>query len=89
MLIANPLQRDTEYVLSKIEETKLANDYESLAYWQYHYSLWILGENLASNAVKPEFGGALDAKVLYPDMVAGLRGVRESAVEYFAGARRV
>lgn len=81
------MQRDTEYVLSKIKDTKLANDYESLAYWQYHHSLWILGENLASNAVKPEFGGALDAKVLYPDMVPGLRSVRESAVEYFKSAR--
>lgn len=83
----DPLQRDTNYVLSKIKEYKLANDYESLAYWQYHHSLWILGENLAAKAVKPEFGGALDAKVLYPDMVAGLRSVRESAVDFFKSAK--
>lgn len=81
------MQRDTRYVLSKIEEAKLGNEHHILAYWQYHHSLWILGENVVSNAVKAEFGGALDAQVLYPDMIAGLRGVRESAVEFYAGAK--
>lgn len=80
-------QRDTGYVLSKIKEAKLGNEHQILAYWQYHRSLWILGENVVSNAVKAEFGGALDTQVLYPDMIAGLRGVRESAVEFYARAK--
>ncbi len=35
---------------------------------QYMNSLWIRGDNTVENAKKPEYGSALDARELYPDL---------------------
>ncbi|TDL19859.1 NAD-binding protein [Rickenella mellea] len=35
---------------------------------EYIYSFWVRGDNVISNAKKLEYGGALDARELYPDI---------------------
>ncbi|TDL19872.1 NAD-binding protein [Rickenella mellea] len=35
---------------------------------EYEYSFWVRGDNTIENAKKPEYGGALDARELYPDI---------------------
>ncbi|TDL15979.1 NAD-binding protein [Rickenella mellea] len=35
---------------------------------EYEYSFWVRGDNVIENAKKPEYGGALDARELYPDI---------------------
>lgn len=37
-------------------------------FWEYLYSVFIRGDNTIENAKKDEYGGALDAKELYPDL---------------------
>ena len=44
-----------------------ADDLTSLAY-EYMRSLWVRGDNTIANAKRPEYGGALDARKLYPDI---------------------
>lgn len=53
-----------------------------IALWQYHKIMWVLGENTVENAKKEEFGGALDAKELYPDLTP--KTLREVAPAYYA-----
>ncbi|KAH8116629.1 NAD-binding protein [Phellopilus nigrolimitatus] len=53
-----------EVVVTKARE---AQGPEQTAF-QYHHSLWIRGDNTVENAKKEEYGGALDAKELYPDL---------------------
>ena len=36
--------------------------------WEYQFSLWLCGDNRAAYAKRPEYGGALDAQELYPDI---------------------
>ncbi|TDL19860.1 NAD-binding protein [Rickenella mellea] len=36
--------------------------------FEYEYSWWVRGDNIIENAKKPEYGGALDARELYPDI---------------------
>lgn len=35
---------------------------------EYNYSMWVREDNLIEKAKKPEYGNALDAKELYPDI---------------------
>lgn len=49
---------------------------------QYHKGMWILGENTVENAKKEEFGGALDARALYPDLT--VKTMKEVAPAYYA-----
>ena len=35
--------------------------------YEYQRSLWIRGDNTIANAKRPEYGGALDARELYPN----------------------
>ncbi|TDL23569.1 NAD-binding protein [Rickenella mellea] len=35
---------------------------------EYEYSFWVRGDNVIENAKRPEYGGALDARELYPDI---------------------
>lgn len=35
---------------------------------QYFNSMWIRGDNTVANAKTPEYGSALDARELYPDL---------------------
>ena len=51
-----------------INESKASNDYFSTFWHEFMYSLWVRGDNLVENAKKPEYGNALDAKELYPDL---------------------
>ncbi|KAJ7163865.1 NAD-P-binding protein [Mycena crocata] len=74
------ISKTTEDLLKLIAEAKETRS-GLLAYWEYHYSTWILGENTKENAVKPEFGSALDARQLYPDFV--VHPLREHAVEHY------
>ncbi|KAL5495816.1 hypothetical protein ACEPAI_1280 [Sanghuangporus weigelae] len=50
----------------------------------YVYSLWIRGDNTVENAKKEEYGGALDAKELYPDLGEELRTLEDYAKELLA-----
>lgn len=65
-LISIPCQKTTKDLEEYIAEAK-AKKLGILAYWDYHYSMWILGENCKEMAKLPELGGALDARELYPD----------------------
>ncbi|KAF5343074.1 hypothetical protein D9758_011145 [Tetrapyrgos nigripes] len=52
-----------------------------LVYCHYQHSMWILGENTIEKAKLPEFGGALDARELYPDMK--IRPIGDYAREFY------
>ena len=36
-------------------------------FWEYAVSMYVRGDNTVANAVKSEYGAALDARVLYPE----------------------
>lgn len=63
-------------------EQLLSDPDTPITLWQYHKSMWILGENTVENAKKEEFGGALDARELYPDLK--VKTLREVAPAYYA-----
>ncbi|KAL5534779.1 hypothetical protein ACEPAG_1243 [Sanghuangporus baumii] len=50
----------------------------------YVYILWIRGDNTVENAKKEEYGGALDAKELYPDLGEELKALEDYAKELLA-----
>ena len=45
------------------------------------YSLWMREDNLVEKAKRPEYGGALDAKELYPDFRP--KTLRQVAEEFY------
>ena len=47
----------------------------------YMKSMWILGDNTIENAKKEEYGSALDARALYPDLEANT--LRSFAKEFY------
>lgn len=49
---------------------------------QYFNSLYVRGDNTVENAKKEEYGGALDARELYPDIK--LRSLEDYAKEYYS-----
>ncbi|TDL19862.1 NAD-P-binding protein [Rickenella mellea] len=51
---------------------------------EYIYSWWVRGDNVIENAKKPEYGGALDARELYPDIKP--RKVADFARSFYAGS---
>ena len=54
-----------------IEELKSGQKAESFvesAMWEYMYSMFVRGDNTVENAQKHDYGAALDARVLYPDL---------------------
>lgn len=53
----------------------------AFTYWEYVYSMWVRGDNTLENAKKPEYGSALDAKELYPDIP--VRKLVDYAQEYY------
>ncbi|EIM83074.1 NAD-P-binding protein [Stereum hirsutum FP-91666 SS1] len=63
-------------------EQLLSNTDIPITLWQYHKNMWVLGENTVENAKKEEFGGALDARELYPDLK--VKTLREVAPAYYA-----
>ncbi|OCB85052.1 NAD-binding protein [Sanghuangporus baumii] len=50
----------------------------------YEYSIWIRGDNTVENAKKKEYGGALDARELYPDIGKELRTMEDFAKECYS-----
>jgi len=50
--------------------TKTTNAADSVMriFWEYMYSVYVRGDNTIENAKKEEYGGALDAKELYPEL---------------------
>lgn len=66
------------------EETiKKAQDAQSIlkVHLEYQVSLWIRGDNTVENAKKPEYGEALDARELYPELK--LNSLEEFAKEFY------
>ncbi|KAL5519752.1 hypothetical protein ACEPAG_1412 [Sanghuangporus baumii] len=51
---------------------------------EYVYSLWVRGDNTVENAKKEEYGGALDARELYPDIGKELKTVEDFAKELYS-----
>ncbi|KAL5498553.1 hypothetical protein ACEPAH_1907 [Sanghuangporus vaninii] len=51
---------------------------------EYVYSLWVLGDNTVENAKKEEYGGALDARELYPDIGKELTTIEDFAKEFYS-----
>lgn len=59
---------ELEHVSGEELERSLQSAEGMLAYFlPYQYSLWIRGDNTIGNAKRPEYGGAMDARELYPD----------------------
>lgn len=57
------------HYLLKIDEARIKELIKGAAGWfEYQYSLWFRGDNVVENAKKPEYGNALDARELYPDL---------------------
>ncbi|TDL14037.1 NAD-binding protein [Rickenella mellea] len=52
----------------KIVEQSRAEGGVMEALHEYEYSYWVRGDNTIENAKKPEYGNALDARELYPDI---------------------
>lgn len=52
------------------------------SYFQYLYSLFVQGDNTVENAKKEEYGAALDARELYPDLKAS--SLEAYAKEYYS-----
>ncbi|KAL5476930.1 hypothetical protein ACEPAI_3116 [Sanghuangporus weigelae] len=51
---------------------------------EYVYSLWVRGDNTVENAKKKEYGGALDARELYPDIGEELKTIEDFAKEFYS-----
>ena len=52
------------------------------SYFQYFYSLFVRGDNTIQNAKREEYGSALDAKELYPDLEP--RSLEDFANDFYA-----
>ncbi|TDL23570.1 NAD-P-binding protein [Rickenella mellea] len=51
---------------------------------EYEYSVWVRGDNVIEKAKTPEYGGALDARELYPDIKP--RTLTDYAQSFYAGS---
>ncbi|KAL5514229.1 hypothetical protein ACEPAG_2317 [Sanghuangporus baumii] len=51
---------------------------------EYVYSLWVRGDNTVENAKKKEYGGALDARELYPEIGKELKTIEDFAKEFYS-----
>lgn len=49
----------------------------------YNYSLWIR-DNTVENAKKEEYGGALDARELYPELTKELNSLEAFAKDFYS-----
>lgn len=65
-LKATPRNESEEEVLEKVKNTEDGTFAQMAA--EYLLSICIRGDSTVENAKKPEFGGALDARELYPDL---------------------
>ncbi|KAL5514215.1 hypothetical protein ACEPAG_2303 [Sanghuangporus baumii] len=62
---------------------KGVSDFEKIVL-EYQYSIWVRGDNTVENAKKAEYGGALDARELYPDIGKELRTMEDFAKEFYS-----
>jgi len=52
----------------EIEEAMKSSNASVVVSQEYYYSMFIRGDNTIANAKKPEYGNALDARELYPNL---------------------
>lgn len=50
----------------------------------YNHSLWIRGDNVVEKAKTKEYGGALDARELYPDLGKELTSLEDCAKDFYS-----
>ena len=60
-------QTDEAAVKAQLSALREQKDSIMIHYIEYMDSLWVRGDNTVRNAIKKEYGGALDARALYPD----------------------
>ena len=77
-----PLHMSREEVETRNAEAKEANDWLGKAAMQYALNIWIRGDNTIENAKKEEYGFALDARELYPEIKP--KQLEECARELYA-----
>ena len=53
---------------ASLEASRSSKNYYLTAWYESLWSMWVRGDNIVENAKKPEYGNALDAKELYPDL---------------------
>ena len=66
-----------------IRVAKEAKDAHRKHMLQYTHSISVRGDNTVANARKEEYGAALDARELYPDIGKELRSVEEFAKDFY------
>lgn len=78
-----PLRASAEEIEEKLREFGEAPE-QMLMRMMYEYmrSCWVRGDNTVEKAKLPEYGGALDARELYPDIE--VHSLEEVMVEYAA-----
>ncbi|KAI5118180.1 hypothetical protein M0805_008421 [Coniferiporia weirii] len=64
-----------------VQMAKGEEDALGVLFAEYMLSIWVRGDNTIENAKKEEFGGALDARELYPDLK--VRTLEEGAKELY------
>ncbi|KAI5118178.1 hypothetical protein M0805_008419 [Coniferiporia weirii] len=64
-----------------VQTTKRKEDVFGVLFAEYMLSIWVRGDNTIENAKKEEFGGALDARELYPNLK--VRTLEEGAKELY------
>ncbi|KAL5476929.1 hypothetical protein ACEPAI_3115 [Sanghuangporus weigelae] len=72
--------------ISADEMEKIMKDGSGLetAIFEYVYSIWVRGDNTVENAKKEEYGGALDARELYPDIGKELRTMEDFVKGFYS-----
>lgn len=65
-LKAKSIFKSEEALLEKVKSAE-DNSWDQIGY-EYIYSMFVRGDNTVENAKKPEYGGALDARELYPHL---------------------
>ncbi|KAL5514250.1 hypothetical protein ACEPAG_2338 [Sanghuangporus baumii] len=73
---------EMEKILKGVSNMEII-DMERIAV-EYLYSVWVRGDNTVENAKKAKYGGALDARELYPDMGKELRTMEDFAKEFYS-----
>ena len=67
--------------MQAVEKANADKDVFAASRWQYSYSLWVREDNLIEKAKVAEYGGALDARELYPDFKP--KSFRQVAEEFY------
>jgi len=67
-LEASPKYESDEVVLEKVKAAEVSSEPFAHVGAEYLLSIYIRGDNTVENAKKAEYGGALDARELYPNL---------------------